>query len=90
MSEWDEEPLPEAEQKINDLFDRHRFGFRLEAGEIRKIGSPVLDEVVVGPALLAAQRTGWDEVERSFREAIQHQRGGQVRMTTPSPQQMLP
>jgi len=65
-----------AEEKINDLFDRHRFGYRLDAGEIRKVGSPALSEVVVGPALLAVQRPGWEEADRSFREAIQHQRGG--------------
>lgn len=70
-------PLPSVEAELNDLFDRHRFGYRLEGGEIRKIGSPVLDEVVVGPALLAVQRAGWEEVERSFKEAIQHQRGPQ-------------
>jgi hypothetical protein len=68
--------LPGAEDTINDLFDRHRFGYRLENGEIRKIGSPALDETIVGPALLSVQRPGWEEVERSFREAIQHQRGG--------------
>jgi hypothetical protein len=69
--------LPEPEAELNGLFDRHRFGYRLRDGEIRKVGSPVLDEVVVGPALLAVQRQGWEEVERSFREAIHHQRGDQ-------------
>lgn len=64
-----------AETKVNDLFERHRFGYRIEGGEIRKIGSPALDETVVGPALLAVQRTGWEQVEKSFKEAIQHQRG---------------
>jgi hypothetical protein len=29
-----------------------------------------------GPALLAVQRSGWEEVERSYREALSHQRGG--------------
>jgi hypothetical protein len=71
------EPIPGAESEINSLFDRHRFGYRLDDGEIRKIGSPALDEVVVGPALLAVQREGWEEVERSFKEAIHHQRGPQ-------------
>lgn len=68
--------IPDAESEVNDLFDRHRFGYRLENGEIRKIASPALDEIVVGPALLAVQRPGWEEAERNFREAIQHQRGG--------------
>jgi hypothetical protein len=49
---------------------------RLANGEARKVGSPALDEVVVGPALLAVRRDGWEEVERSFREALHHQRGG--------------
>jgi hypothetical protein len=70
-------PLPNVQGEMNDLFDRHRFGYRLEGGEIRKIGSPALDETVVGPALLGVQREGWEEVERSFKEAIQHQRGPQ-------------
>jgi hypothetical protein len=76
-SYWAAAPVVgEAEGKVNALFERHRFGYRLEGGEIRKIGSPALDVEVVGPALLAVRRPGWEEVERSFREAIQHQRGG--------------
>lgn len=68
--------LPNAEDELNDLFDRHRFGYRFEDGELRKIGSPVLDDVVTGPALLASQRSGWEEVERTYKEALHHQRGG--------------
>lgn len=73
---YDRYAIPNAQNEVNDLFDRHRFGYRLENGEIRKIGSPALDDIVVGPTLLAVQRPGWEEVERSFKEAIQHQRGG--------------
>ncbi|MDQ2629796.1 MAG: hypothetical protein M3Y75_02315 [Actinomycetota bacterium] len=69
-------PMSGAEDEMNALFDRHRFGYRLHEGKIVKVGSPALSEVVIGPALLAAQRAGWEEVERSFREAINHQRGG--------------
>ena len=68
--------LPKAEDELNELFARHRFGYRFEDGELRKIGSPALDAEVVGPALLAVQRPGWEEAERSFKEAISHQRGG--------------
>lgn len=67
---------PDAEDDYNQLFDRHRFAFRLQGGEAHQIGSPALDETVVGPALLAVRRPGWDEVERSYREALLHQRGG--------------
>jgi hypothetical protein len=67
--------IPGAATEINNLFDRHRFGYRLEGNEIRKVGSPALDDSVIGPALLAVQRSGWEQVERSFREAIHHQRG---------------
>jgi hypothetical protein len=74
-SEWNEPAINDAEGTINSLFERHRFAYRFEQGEIRKIGSPALDEEIVGPALLAVQRPGWEEVEKSFREAIQHQRG---------------
>ena len=49
-----------------------RFGYRAEGREIRKIGSPALEETIVGPALLAVQRPGWEEVERSYREAMRH------------------
>jgi hypothetical protein len=65
-----------VEEDLNELFDRHRFGYRLENGEIRRIGSPHLGEAVVGPALLAIQRPGWEEAERAYREAVNHQRGG--------------
>jgi hypothetical protein len=64
-----------AEDDFNRLFERHRFGFRIEDSEVHQIGSPVLDETVVGPALLAVKRAGWDEVARSYREALLHQRG---------------
>jgi hypothetical protein len=72
-----EAALPDFESTFNRLADRHRFGYRLEDGEIRRIGSPALADVVVGPALLAVQRPGWEQVERSYREALDHQRGPQ-------------
>lgn len=62
--------------RFNELADRHRLGYRLEDGEIQRIGSPALIETVVGPALLACQRPGWEHVERSYKEALRHQRGG--------------
>lgn len=68
--------IPQAGQQVNDLFERYRFGYKVEEGEIRRIGSPALDEIVVGPALIAVKRPGWEEAERSFKEAIQHQRSG--------------
>lgn len=69
-------PWGSAEDDFNKLFDRHRFAFRLHGGEAHQIGSPALEKTIVGPALLAVQRPGWDEVERSYREALLHQRGG--------------
>jgi hypothetical protein len=68
--------MPEFADKFNTLADRHRLGYRFENHEIQRIGSPALSDAIVGPALLAAQRFGWDQVERSFREALRHQRGG--------------
>lgn len=65
----------EAESEFNALWERHRFGFVLVNGEARRVGSPALQEVAVGPALLAARRDGWGEVEKSYREAVLHQRG---------------
>jgi hypothetical protein len=70
--------IPDAEERINRAFQRFRFGYVIENGEVRRIGSPALDETVVGPALLAVQRPGWEEAERSFREALDHQRGGET------------
>lgn len=66
--------LPTVERDLNDIFDRHRFAYRVAGGEIRPISSPLLDAEVVGPALLAVSRRGWEQVERSYREAILHQR----------------
>lgn len=68
--------LENAEAALNALFERHRFGYRIERGDVHKIGSPALDQAVVGPALLAVQRSGWEEAERSYREALDHQRSG--------------
>lgn len=70
--------IPNVEPVLNDLCERHRFGFRIEGGEVHKIGSPALDVHVVGPALQAVQRSGWEEVERTYKEALLHQRGGET------------
>jgi hypothetical protein len=67
---------PDVEAHINAAFVRHRFGYRLSNGEVRRIGSPALDEAVVGPALLATSRSGWEQVDRSYRDALHHRRGG--------------
>lgn len=69
-------PWRDIEARVNHLFERYRVGYRLERGEIRRVGSPALDEFVVGPALQAVHRPGWEEVERSYREVLHHQRGG--------------
>lgn len=65
----------DIEVRLNRLFARHRFGYRIQDGHVRHVGSPALDARVVGPALQAVQREGWEEVERSFKEALEHQRG---------------
>jgi hypothetical protein len=70
--------IPDAEDRINRAFQRFRFGYMIERGEVRRVGSPALDDAVVGPALLAVQRPGWEQAERSFREALDHQRGGEA------------
>jgi hypothetical protein len=66
----------DIEQRINAAFVRHRFGYRLDGGQVRRIGSPAMDEAVVGPALLALKRPGWEEADRSYRDALHHRRGG--------------
>jgi hypothetical protein len=70
--------LSDFEERFNHLCERHRFGYRIENGNVHMVGSPVLEREVVGPALLAVQRPGWDQVEKSFREALNHQRGGET------------
>ena len=64
------------EEELNAIFDRHRWGYRVAGGEVHQVGSPALEAAVVGPALLAVQRAGWGEAERTFKEALRHQRGG--------------
>ena len=71
-------PIPDIEDRINRAFERFRFGYRIEGGKVRKVGSPALDAVVTGPALLAVQRPGWEETDRTFREALEHQRAGEI------------
>lgn len=73
-----ERVMPDAEDRVNSLCERHRFGYRFEDGKARQVGSPALDAEVTGPTLQAVQRPGWDQVERSFREALDHQRGGET------------
>jgi hypothetical protein len=70
--------IPYVDDRLNALFERHRFGYRVRDHLVERIGSPALSETVVGPALLAVQRPGWEEVERNFREAVIHQRGGET------------
>jgi hypothetical protein len=72
------EVMPDVESRVNLLCERHRFGYRFEDGEARKLGSPALDVVVVGPTLLAVKRPGWEQVEKSYREALDHQCGGET------------
>ena len=67
---------PDIEDRLNQLFVRHRMAYRLDGGQVRRVGSPALDEYVVQPALQAVHRAGWEQAERSFREALDHQRGG--------------
>jgi hypothetical protein len=71
---FSERCLPTAEPDLNSMFDRHRFAYRLTNGEIRPISSPLLDAEIVGPTLLLIARPGWEQVERSYRDAILHQR----------------
>jgi hypothetical protein len=67
---------PEVETNLNRAFVRHRFGFRISNGEVRRIGAPALDEAIIGPALIAFSRPGWEAGDRSFRDALHHRRGG--------------
>lgn len=62
--------------RLNRWLLRHRFGYRLADGQIRWVGSPALDQRIVSPALQAVHRPGWEETERTYREALHHQRGG--------------
>jgi hypothetical protein len=71
-------PIPDVADRLDGLFERFRFGYRLEGGEIHKVGSPALEAEVIRPTLLAVQRPGWEHVERSYREALDHQLGGEI------------
>lgn len=65
------------EDDLNEIFARHRFGYRIEKSLIRQIGSPALDVLAVHPALFAARKSGWIQAEKSYIEAILHRRGGE-------------
>lgn len=67
---------PQIEGRINAAFVRHRFGYRVEGGQVHRVGSPALDEAVVGPALIALRRPGWEAADKSYRDALHHRRGG--------------
>jgi hypothetical protein len=66
----------DMETRVNAAFVRHRFGYRLAKAQIRRIGSPAMDEAIVGPALVVTARPGWEKVDRSYRDALHHRRGG--------------
>lgn len=66
--------IANGEAILNQLFDRHRFGYELRDGEAHPVSSPALAVEVVGPALLAIRRVGWEQVEHSYREALLHLR----------------
>lgn len=70
--------IPGIAEALNSLFERHRFGYRLEKGEVHKVGSPLLAEQIIGPSLLSVKQPGWEQAERSYREALSHQRGGET------------
>jgi hypothetical protein len=69
-----ESVAPSIESALNEMFDRFRFGFSIEGGEVHRLDSPLLAQEVVGPALLAIDRPGWEQVDRTYREAIEHHR----------------
>lgn len=71
----DIQPWVEVEADLNRIFDRHRYAFRIQDQQVRPITSPAMSEAVLFPALLAVKRQGWEQVERSFDEALGHLRG---------------
>jgi hypothetical protein len=60
------------------LFERHRFGYRIQDGQVHAVRSPLLEAVVVGPALFAVREAGWDQADASYREALDRQRAGEI------------
>jgi hypothetical protein len=73
---------PEIETEVNDLFDRHRFGYRLDDGMARQIGSPLLSVEVVGPALLALNKAGWTNAELCSTKEASTNRTTHLRLRT--------
>lgn len=68
--------LPDAEGRLEAMFVRFRLGYRIHDGQVRRVGSEVLDEAVLAPALAATSRPGWESVNAPLRDALRHQRGG--------------
>src|SRR5262249_41377014 len=60
-----ERVMPDVETRVNHLCERHRFGYRFDDGDARRIGSPALDTGITGPALVATQRPGWEQVDKN-------------------------
>jgi len=76
---WEPEAqYPEIERDLNALFERHRFGYRIQGGQVHAVRSPMLEQEVVGPALFAVTGAGWDQAEAAYRRALDHQRAGDV------------
>jgi hypothetical protein len=69
---------PGIEQDLNALFERHRFGYRIQDRQVHAVRSPRLDEEVIGPALFAVTKKGWNQVEEAYRRALDHERAGEV------------
>lgn len=64
-----------AEDDLNEYFERHRFGYRIETGKAFRIDSPLLDTIITSPALFAGKSDGWEEVEKSYSKALEHFKG---------------
>jgi hypothetical protein len=66
--------------ELNALFVHHRFGFEMSKdGRIRRIGSPLLQEELIRPALLRFQDSRLGKAQDHYHQALHHYRGGEAR-----------
>lgn len=64
-----------AEVDINEYFERHHFGYRVQSGEVYRLDSPALQDTIIKPALFAVKTEGWEQVEKNFHEALDFHKG---------------
>ena len=77
-------PLRAFSLEVNEAFTRHRFGFEMTpGGDVQRVGSPILHEELVRPALIRLQDSRFEKAEEHFHAALDHFRARDARRCIP-------